>query len=153
MPRPLTTLSLFAVLALASGCAYFTPTPPLQPEPVERLEAADLPVPEKFALDRAKSHRHERSAYRQLKLTYRRDEYLGQERAQEFFLRHLPAQGWETVFVYGLDQRKLLFFKGDEECHVRIHEDFGDRFTQIVMEIQPRETPEGDLVARTSWND
>lgn len=152
MLRPIATIIIFAALGLSSGCAYFTPTPPLQPEPPERSIAADLPVPEKFVLDRGKSRRHERSAFRQLALTYRRAEYLGAERAQEFFLRHLPAQGWKTAFVYGMKERKILLTKGAEECSVRIRENFGDRFTEVVIEVQPRETPEGELVARKAWD-
>lgn len=139
------TLALLAALAFAPGCAYFAPTPTLMPGQAEIGD--DLPVPMGFELARDRTWRHERSAYRRLRVTYQRADYLSKERVVEFIRTNYPRQGWEVKFVYGLEAPKLILHKGSEECRITVSEDFGDAFTEFVVEVEPRQTPEGALVA------
>ncbi len=138
-------LALLAALAGAPGCAYFAPTPTLMPGTAEVGD--DLPVPQGFELARDRTWRHERSAYRRLRLTYHRDDYLSKERVVEFIRTNYPKNGWEVKFVYGLEAPKLILHKGGEECRITITEDFGDAFTEFLVEVEPRQTPDGALVA------
>ncbi len=138
-------LTLLAALAGAPGCAYFAPTPTLMPGTAEVGD--DLPVPQGFELARDRTWRHERSAYRRLRLTYTRQDYLSKERVVEFIRTNYPKHGWEVKFVYGLEAPKLILHKGSEECRVTVTEDFGDAFTEFLVEVEPRQTPDGALVA------
>lgn len=138
-------LALLAALAGAPGCAYFAPKPTLMPGTPE--VGADLPVPQGFELARDRTWRHERSAYRRLRLTYTREDYLSKERVVEFIRTHYPKHGWEVKFVYGLETPKLILHKGGEECRITVTEDFGDAVTEFVVEVEPRLTPDGALVA------
>lgn len=143
------TLALAAALGASTlgGCAYFAPTPTLMPGIAEAQINDDLPVPQGFELVRDKTWRHERSAYRRLRLTYHREKYLSKERVVEFIRAQFPLRGWEVKFVYGLETPQLILHKGSEECRVTISEDFGDAFTEFMVEVEPRTTPDGALVA------
>ncbi|MCA8921061.1 MAG: hypothetical protein KDD82_04585 [Planctomycetes bacterium] len=136
------------VATLFSGCAYFAENPPLQPEAQGKLVNDDVPAPMEFALNRSTSWRHNRSAYRKLHLVYERHEYLGQDQVAEFVEEVFPKAGWEVAFKYGLETQKYVLYKDDEECRVEVAEDFGDRFTTIVIDVEPRVTPRGKTVAR-----
>lgn len=145
--RTAPTRLAFALLAAlgAPGCAYFAPTPTLMPGTAEIGD--DLPVPQGFELARDRTWRHERSAYRRLRLTYHREDYLSKERVVDFIRTNYPKHGWEVKFVYGLEAPKLILHKGSEECRITVIEDFGDAFTEFVLEVEPRQTPDGALVA------
>jgi hypothetical protein len=151
MIRTVVKLSLLALCLSGSGCAYFQHNPVLDPISKTEFVNNDLPVPEKFELDRKASWRHERSTYRRLKLVYRREGYLSEERVAEFVKTAFPTHGWETVFQYGLENYKFVFAKGAEECRVEILEDFGDRFTEFHVIVEPRTTPDGDMVGREDY--
>ena len=153
MLRRLGSLILLTSLIWAPGCAYFQTNPPLEPAPAEARVTADLPVPEGFQLDRNSSYRHERSTYRRLKLVYRAEEYLGEERTRQFCEKAFIEAGWNIAFIYGLETTKMILARGAEECRILIWEDFGDRFTQLEVEVEPRQTPEGDLVGRQGWSE
>jgi hypothetical protein len=142
-------LFILGALALASpGCAYFASYPVLQSASPDEFVSVDLPVPEGFEIASQDSWRHERSTYRRYKLIYQREDYLRHERVQEFVHAAYTRAGWDLEFQYGFEEVKLLFTKGSEECLVSIKEDFGDRSTQFVVEVQPRTTPDGGLVGR-----
>lgn len=143
------TLALAAALgtSMLGGCAYFAPTPTLMPGIATAQINDDLPVPQGFELARDRTWRHERSAYRRLRLTYHRGEYLSKERVVEFIRAQFPRHGWEVKFVYGLETPQLILHKGAEECRVTVTEDFGDAFTEFLVEVEPRATPDGALVA------
>ncbi len=141
-------LLLGLALLSAAGCARFQPTPTLMAANEADQVQRDLPVPEGFELDRDATLRHERSAYRRLHLVYRRDGYLSQERVSEFVRNVYPKVGWEVRFVYGLEPAHVVLHKGHEECRVAIREDSGDGSTELVLDIEPRQTPDGALVAR-----
>jgi len=144
------TLALAAALGATTtlgGCAYFAPTPTLMPGIAAAQINDDLPVPQGFELARDRTWRHERSAYRRLRLTYHREEYLSKERVVEFIRTQFPRSGWEVKFVYGLETPQLILHKGSEECRVTVTEDFGDAFTEFLIEVEPRTTPDGALVA------
>ncbi|MCO5169657.1 MAG: hypothetical protein M9894_25240 [Planctomycetes bacterium] len=149
VPSRLAAALLAAVCgAPLGGCAYFTPTPTLMPERAEAQVNADLPVPQGFELARDRTWRHERSAYRRLRLTYARQDYLSKERVVEFIKTNYPRQGWEVKFVYGLEEPRLILHKGIEECRVTVTEHGGTApFTEFVVEVEPRQTPDGALVA------
>ncbi|MEZ6187355.1 MAG: hypothetical protein R3F62_20380 [Planctomycetota bacterium] len=134
--------------ALFTGCAYFQDNPPLTPEAKGKLVNDDVPAPMEFTLNRTTSWRHNRSAYRKLHLVYERHEYLGEDQVAEFVEQAFPGQGWEVAFKYGLETQKFVLYKEDEECRVEITEDFGDRFTRMVIDVEPRVTPRGKTVAR-----
>lgn len=138
------------VATLFTGCAYFADNPPLKPEAEGKLVNADVPAPMEFTLNRAASWRHNRSAYRKLHLVYERHEYLGQDEVATFVEEVFPESGWEVAFKYGLDTQKYVLYKDDEECRVEVTEDFGDRFTKVVIDVEPRVTPRGKTVARKS---
>lgn len=148
-PSRLAAALLAAVCgAPLGGCAYFTPTPTLMPERAEAQVNADLPVPQGFELARDRTWRHERSAYRRLKLTYARQDYLSKDRVVEFIRTNYPRQGWEVKFVYGLEEPRLILHKGIEECRVTVIEQGGTApYTEFVLEVEPRQTPDGALVA------
>lgn len=148
MLRRLAILTLLAVLGCSSGCAYFKPNHRLISKAQEEQVDTDLPVPQGFELDPSRSYRHQRSTYRRFQLVYRAEEYLGEDRVRDFLRDFFPRAGWETAFVYGLETSKFVFFKGPEECRVEVSEDFGDRFTEISIVVEPRKTPDGELVAR-----
>lgn len=143
------TLALAAALGASTlgGCAYFEPTPTLMPTIAAAQVNTDLPVPQGFELDRDRTWRHERSDYRRLRLTYHRPDYLSKERVVEFIRTQFPRQGWEVKFVYGLETPQLILHKGAEECRVTVTEDFGDAFTEFLVEVEPRTTPDGAIVA------
>jgi hypothetical protein len=143
--------TLAFVTFMGGGCAYFTPTPTLMPATGEAVVNRDLPVPEEFVLIQDETFRHERSAYRRLRLTYRRPDYLSQERVLEFVKQAYPGAGWKTEFVHGLEVAEVIFTKATEECRVTVQED-SDGFTQMVVEVEPRQTPSGGLVARSTWD-
>jgi hypothetical protein len=121
--------------------------PPLDPAPATAQVDRDLPVPDGFELVRDASYRHERSSFRRLLLTYRRKEYLAKENVVDFIKARYPREGWEVTFVYGLETPHIVLTKGDEEVRATVSEDFGDTFTQVVFEVEPRQTPDGSLVA------
>ena len=133
MMRRFAVVALLALLAGSPGCAYFATYGPLEQAPADTLVAKDVPVPQGFKLDKTNSWKHERSSFRQLQLVYRRSEYLSEDRVREFFKSEYPQAGWELTFLWGLDETKMIFTKDDEECLVRIFEDFGDRFTQVEI--------------------
>lgn len=151
MTRTIMQTTLLALCLSGSGCAYFQHNPVLDPVSKAEYVNGDLPAPEKFELDRQASWRHERSTYRRLKLVYRREGYLSEERVAEFIKTAFPAHGWDLVFQYGLEGYKFVFNKGAEECRIEIFEDFGDRFTEYHVEVEPRMTTEGDMVGRQEY--
>jgi hypothetical protein len=146
--RFMTLALLAALLQSAPGCAYFAHNPKLVSQSQEHLVNADLPVPAGFAIDTSKSASHERSGYRRLTLVYRNLEYLSEERTREFVQETYASAGWTLDFVYGFETSKFVFHKGAEECRVEIFENFGDRYTEIHVEVEPRKTPDGGLVGR-----
>src|SRR5262245_46678749 len=135
----LTTLAF--VTFMGGGCAYFMPTPTLRPATGESVVNRDLPAPEEFVLIKDETFRHERSAYRRLRLTYRRPDYLSQERVLEFVKQAYPEAGWKTEFVHGLEVAEIIFSKATEECRITVQE--VDDFTQMIVEVEPRQTPNG----------
>jgi hypothetical protein len=145
--RPTLRLAVVVAAALSAGCAYFAPTPTLMPGSAKEQVTNDLPVPQGFELVRDRTWRHERSAYRRLRLTYKRNDYLAKERVVEFVQTNFPKHGWKVKFVYGLETPQLLLHKNGEECRLTILEDFGDAFTEFTIEVEPRLTPDGGLVA------
>lgn len=148
--RLLSPALMGAALLVSGGCAYFSATPPLDAAGNEVQVAADLPVPQGFAMDKAASRRHERDGYRRYDLTYRRNEYLSEARVREFVYKAFPQAGWKVRFVWGVDDSHFLLTRGAEECEIYAHEDFGDRFTQLEVAVRPRETPDGMVVSRKS---
>lgn len=140
-------LAIALTAALSAGCAYFAPTPTLMPGSAQAQVTDDLPIPQGFELVRDRSWTHERSAYRRLRVTYRREDYLSKERVVEFVKTNFPKHGWQVKFVFGLETPQLLLHKGGEECRLTITEDFGDAFTEYLVEVEPRTTPDGALVA------
>ncbi len=154
MRRPRTSLPtlMFAGLAVfGQGCAYFQDTPTLAPAQGEVVLNQDLPVPEGFELREDATLRHERTSFRRMRLAYRRPDYLSQERVLEFVKTAYPAQGWEVEFVTGIETAQILLIKGSEECRITVFEDFGDAYTDMVVEVEPRQTPRGGMVARSTW--
>lgn len=152
MKRIVRDLVLAAAVGLSgSGCAYFADYQALPPAERQTYVNADLPVPAGFVLDRGASLRHERSSYRKLRLVFRRQEYLSEERTAEFVKNAFQQEGWELDFQYGLEEIKFIFHKGPEECRVAVKEDFGDRLTELFVEVEPRTTPDGAAVARAEW--
>ena len=137
---------MLALLASSPGCAYFDSNGPLERASAESMVAADIPVPVGFKLDKTNSWKHERSSFRKVQLVYRRAEYLSEERVREFFKTQYPQSGWELTFLWGLEETKMIFTKDAEECLVRIWEDFGDRYTQVEVQVLPRRTPDGTYV-------
>lgn len=156
MNRIVRDLVLATALGLSSlagtGCAYFAEYPELPPAERASFVNPDLPVPAGFVLDRGSSLRHERSSYRKMRLHFQREEYLNEERVTEFVKNAYQQEGWQLAFQYGLEQVKFIFHKGAEECRVEVSEDFSDRLTKLVVEIEPRTTPDGAAVARAEWN-
>lgn len=151
-PATLSALALAGLTSLGGGgCAYFSDTPVLAPATGEVVLTQDVPVPEGFELREDDTLRHERTAYRRLRLSYRRPDYLSQERVLEFVRQVYPAHGWKVEFVTGLETAKVILTKGSEECRVTVSEDFGDAFTDMLVEVEPRTTPQGGLVARSGW--
>lgn len=148
MRRLMTLALLAALLQSAPGCAYFAHNPKLISQSKEHLVDTDLPVPAGFAIDHSQSARHERSNYRRFMLVYRNLEYLSEARVREFVREAYPAAGWTLDFVYGFETSKFVFHKGADECRVQVFENFGDRFTEIHIEVEPRKTPDGGLVGR-----
>jgi hypothetical protein len=148
-PSPfLPRLALCILAASTGGCAYFAPKPTLMPETsADARVDEDLPTPEGFELVRDATWRHVRTDYRRLRLTYRREDYLSTERVVEFFRTQWPRSGWQVKFVYGLETKRLILHKGSEEARIDISEDFGDAKTEFVIEVEPRTTPDGALVA------
>jgi hypothetical protein len=144
----MTLALLAALLQSAPGCAYFAHNPKLVSQSKAQLVDSDLPVPSGFAIDTSQSARHERGNYRRFMLVYRNLEYLSEARVREFVQESYPAAGWALDFVYGLDTSKFVFHKGGDECRVEIFENFGDRFTEIHIEVEPRKTTDGSLVGR-----
>ncbi|MBL4844757.1 MAG: hypothetical protein JKY65_04455 [Planctomycetes bacterium] len=148
--RLLSPALLSGALLFSGGCAYFAATPPLDIGKDEHQVAKDVPAPEGFVLDRARSHRHERDGYRRFDLTYRRIEYLGEDRVREFIAKTFPAAGWKVRFIWGLNDTHFLLTRGPDECEIHVFEDFGDRYTQMEVSVHPRETPDGVVVSRKS---
>lgn len=148
-PSPiLLRLALSAVALASGGCAYFAPKPTLMPETsAEQRVDDDLPTPDGFELVRDQTWRHVRTDYRRLRLTYRRLDYLSTERVVEFFQSQWPRAGWQVKFVTGLETKRLILHKGSEEARIEVTEDFGDARTDFVIEVEPRTTPDGALVA------
>lgn len=156
MRRPRTALPtlIFAGLAVfGQGCAYFQDTPTLAPAQGEVVLNQDLPVPEGFELREDATLRHERTSFRRMRLAYRRPDYLSQERVLEFVKTAYPAKGWEVEFVTGIETAQVVLIKGSEECRITVFEDFGDAFTDMVVEVEPRQTPRGGMVARSTWKE
>lgn len=154
MRRPRTALPTLVFTGLAllgQGCAYFEETPTLAPAQGEVVLNRDLPVPEGFELREDATLRHERTSFRRMRLAYRRPDYLSQERVLEFVKTAYPAQGWEVEFVTGIETAQVILIKGSEECRITVFEDFGDAFTDMVVEVEPRQTPRGGMVARSTW--
>jgi len=154
MRRPRTTLPALAFAGLAvfgQGCAYFQETPTLAPAQGEVVLNQDLPVPEGFELREDATLRHERTSFRRMRLAYRRPDYLSQERVLEFVKTAYTAQGWEVEFVTGIETAQVVLIKGSEECRITVFEDFGDAYTDMVVEVEPRQTPRGGMVARSTW--
>lgn len=146
-------LVLAAALGMSgSGCAYFAEYPELPPAERASFVNPDLPVPVGFTFDRGGSLRHERSSYRKLRLVFRREEYLSEERTAEFVKNAFTQEGWKLDFQYGLEAINFIFTKGPEECRIQVHEDFSDRLTEMVVEVDPRTTPDGGAVARAEWD-
>ncbi|RMG08241.1 MAG: hypothetical protein D6731_22235 [Planctomycetota bacterium] len=149
--RRLLLISVLAALSTQAGCAYFRETPPLAPQPAKEQVDADLPVPLGFALDRSRSLKHKRNDFRRLHLVYRAEEYLGEQRVREFLQRFFPEKGWQIAFIYGLDASKFIFWRDAEECRAEVREDFGDRYTELTIDVGPRKTPDGEFVGRSAW--
>ena len=150
LARILSPALLSGALLFSGGCAYFSATPPLNTGPPSEQVATDVPAPEGFKLDRSGSHKHERDGYRRYELTYRQNEYLSEERVREFVKKAYTAAGWKIRFMWGLEDSHFILTRGPEECEVHVFEDFGDRFTQMDVKVQPRETPDGMVVSRKS---
>lgn len=148
MLRRIAMLMVALTLTTSTGCVLLRPTSPLKvTAAAEATAAPDLPIPEGFVLDMKTSRRHTRDGYRELDLTYRRAEYISEERVVEFFLKQMPKNGWATEFVYGLDEQKIDFTRGEEEATVVIDERLGDRLTEFRIQVGPRRTTDGQFVA------
>ena len=128
---------LLLSLTLSAGCAYVQSNPPLKTSEAKVSVAKDLPIPEGFKIDLDNSLRHERSSYRRLKLVYRRAEYLSEKQVRAYIKKAYAEAGWELAFVYGMHDTQMIFTRGPEECRVRVFEDFGDRYTEIQIEVEP----------------
>jgi len=150
--RPLLLVIALGLLG-TTGCAYLRYKPPLEAQESTAYVNDDLPIPVGFELDKHASWRHERSTYRRFKLVYRAQDYYSAERAAEFIRARYPAAGWETTFVTGVEETHFVFEKGPEECRVDVRQDFGDCFTEFVVTVEPRRTPEGEMVAREQWSE
>jgi len=151
MLRRIAMLMVVGGLATSTGCVLLRPVSPLQPTTApEALAAEDIPVPADFVLDLEESRRHVRDGYRELDLTYRRCEYISEQRVVEFFLQHMPRHGWSTEFVYGLDEQKIDFSREGEECTVVVEQRVGDRLTEFRLTVNPAKTTSGEFVAARS---
>lgn len=148
--RLLSPVLLSGALLFSGGCAYFSATPPLNEGNPDQQVAKDVPAPEGFIMDRAGSHKHERDGYRRFDLTYRRTEYLSEDRVREFVKKAYTAAGWKIRFMWGLEDTHLILTRGPEECEIHAFEDFGDRYTQMDVNVRPRETPDGMVVSSKS---
>ncbi len=134
--RTALTLSLTIALAGLTGCAA-PPPKPIADKPLTLREARDLPVPVGFAMDPAESHLYDRS-FRALRFTYVRREFNDLERVVDFYKRTLPGEGWELRWEVGMDDRKLMFERGDEQCRVEIDKILRWRAVRATVEIEPR---------------
>ena len=165
--RRLTALFMVAALLQCSGCVAFEPTvysdadgnvvvaakkvePKPKKEPIPQGERAfkDVPMPAGYTIDYSQSRQFQRTNYRRVSLLYRHSRYMGETRDRAFVKRFFPRAGWKLRFVYGLDASKFIFHKGNEECRVEVQEHARHRYTEIRIEIEPRKTPSGAMVAR-----
>ena len=90
MTRTIMKLSLLALCLSGSGCAYFQHNPVLDPISKAEYVNGDLPVPEKFELDRqnilAISHIENRACENRRCPGNALEELMGQLNAQQAFL-------------------------------------------------------------------
>ncbi len=89
------------------------------PPPRDQPFVMDVPVPDKFKLDREKSDHSYREGRRKVKHFY-----LGNEEplpVRNFYVQHMPGQGWKLVNeVLKNGVYTLTFRKAEERCEIRI---------------------------------
>lgn len=132
----LAALVLFST-AVTGGCGE-KPTTPTIVAARAQFFVADVPVPEKFDLDRRKSADSFRPGHREIKHIYvgRTDPQL----VGNFYRLKMTEYQWELI------DRKLKngveflnYRKGDEKCAIRIEETpnrFFGSTTRVCVEIQ-----------------
>jgi hypothetical protein len=167
--RRLTALFLLAAVFQSAGCVPFEPTvysdadgnvvvAPRKVEVTEKKKRViqgkrrykDVPIPRGYGIDYGQSRRYQRSGFRKVSLLYRQSHYAGETRDRAFVKRYYTRAGWKLKFVYGLDASKFIFHKGSEECRVEVKQNLRRHYTEIKIEIEPRRTPSGAMVARST---
>ena len=128
---------LLGVAMFISGCGERTRTPTvLQPGP--QFFVIDVPVPNRFDLERRRSTHDYSGGQRSVKHFY-----TGREDPQavaNFYRQEMLKYKWELVdqrLQNGVDH--LNFNKGDETCQVRIEKTPGGWFgskTQVCVAVQ-----------------
>jgi len=125
-------LAIVGLLVVALGCnedggRAATAAPAVNP----RLP--DVPVPAGFSFDAGRSKERRARGFRFVEHHYKGDATVRQ--VTDFYRDIMPRVGWnmvEETFVSG--RQRMLFEKGNDNCHVSIWEDWG---TRLMIQVMP----------------
>src|SRR2546421_10207819 len=89
------TLTMAAVAC--GGCAYVMPTSTLDRESPDKWFAKDIPVAEGFVLNKNESLVQDKG-YRNLRLVYKRKDYVDMDRPWDFYREAMVGHGWTLKY-------------------------------------------------------
>ncbi len=125
---------LLVVCALV-GCA--STARPLKHKQIERLQLADVPVPQLFDFQKQDSYIYNQS-FRSCEMVYHGPGWLRTQKILDFYTSAMPAAAWQFVRGEGVGTRTLIFRKGDEECLVFARPMRDDETVELVIQLRPR---------------
>lgn len=126
--------ALIAAL-VAGGCA--SSARPLKHKPIERLQLADVPVPQMFDFQKQDSYIYDRT-FRSCEMVYSGPGWLRTQKILDFYAQAMPCAAWQFIRREGADTRTLVFRKGDEECLVFARPSRDAESVELVIQLRPR---------------